>query len=159
MKTKRGDAASIVGSTWAEKLAAYEEKLKKKEKYKSAAEPELILKAMHRNRVFDLVEKANIAASIKRTNDRTYRIAYGPGSWDSKVQRMQFVVKSFINDLQDVGAWNDDVRRAVHRGVHRLRKSAEAAHVETLVERAEVAQREVAAITRDVRMRRVMGVS
>jgi len=71
---------------------------------------------------------------------------------------MQFVVKSFINDLQGVGAWNSDVRRAVHRGVHRLRKQAEEAHTKVLTEKAGTARREIEAITADIRMRRVLGL-
>jgi len=61
-------------------------------------------------------------------------------------------------NLQEVGAWNSDVRRAVHRGVHRLRRNAEEAHTEILTEKAETAQREVEAITADIRMRRVLGL-
>lgn len=151
MTTKYEDASSIVGSTFAAKLAAYEEKLRKKEKYKSEA---LVLKAAHRNQAI----LKSVAASIQRTNQQTYSIAHGPGSWPRKVRGMQRSVQSFIDDLQRAGAWDPRIKAAVHRGVHRLKKQAEVAHTTQMVKSSIQDARMVEGMVNDLRMRKVLGL-
>lgn len=126
---------------------------------------QLILKSRARSRVLDLVEKYNdaytvyeVGRAIQRTNQQTHDIAYGSGSWPRKVRGMQFVVQSFIDDLQRVGAWDPRVKAAVHRGVHRLKKQAEVAHTTQQVRSSLRDARMVEQMVDDLRMRRVLGL-
>jgi hypothetical protein len=98
-----------------------------------------------------------VGRAIQRTNQGTHDIAYGSGSWPRKVRGMQWVVQSFIDDLQEVGAWDSRVKRAVHRGVHRLKKQAEVAHTTGMVKSSIQEARAVKALVDDLRMRRVIG--
>jgi len=162
MTTKYEDASSIVGSTFAAKLAAYEEKLRKKERHKSEADV-LILKSRAQSRILDLVEKYNlllgVATSAKRTREDAEDIVRGYGNWHQKEAQLKLVVRALIEDLDNMGLLEDQrVRKALHRQVHSLKKYAQRVHTECLVEEYTNAQREIAHIAADVRMRRVLGL-
>jgi hypothetical protein len=164
-KTKREDAASIVGDKWAAKFEEYERRTSRRKHKSEATDEQLILKSQARSRILDLVEKYSNAytvyqvdRAIQRTNQGTYDVAYGLGNWPEKVRGMQFVIQSFIDDLQRVGAWEPRVKAAVHRGVHRLKRAAEVAHTTQMVRSSMQDVRVVKAMVDDLRMRKVLGL-
>ena len=164
MVTKKQDAATIVGDEWAEKLEAYERKLKRKEKYKSAAEPELILKSRVYNEVLALVEKENLRQSFfskahksgSRIKPLSSQIVYGPGTLDQKIDAIAPLIKAFYEDVRDV-YWDDQVADFFLWKVKKFREELVEGHivqqVESTLKEIEVAK----AMVNDLRMLKALG--
>ena len=163
MVTKRQDAQSIVGDKWAEKLAAYERELNRKAKLKSETESEtLIIKAhVAQNLMLQRVAEANarqtLMSAIRRTNERAEDVARGYGNWTQKQEELKFIIRSLLDDVDSLHLLGDpDVKRALHRGVQRIRNGAAKIHTECLIEEAEMAEAEIAHVARAVKMRQVL---
>lgn len=159
MKTKRQDAASIIGDEWAEKLARYEAELNKKARLKSETESEtLIIKSQVRNGlILQKVLQANVGQTLipalRRTNEQAEDVARGYGNWTQKQERLKFIIRALLDDVDDLHLLGDaDVRKALHRGVHKVKNRAAKIHVECLIEESEMAEAEIAAVTREVKM-------